>query len=148
MAKNSITIELDGMEELKKRFASLGKEGRKRVNRAINVNAIEFHREVKNSITRNTGRYRRYRRGGKWHYSSMPGSPPNSDTGNLRKNIRVTSKATNARNYAEIISGAKYSAALEKAKAPRKKRPFMSPMVRKKNKVFVSRIKQAIRGIL
>lgn len=149
----NIKIEVEGLHKLTLRFDNIDKEGRKRVARAINVNAMEFQREGRKQITKRTGRYRKYKRGRKTHYSSMPGAYPNSDTGNLRKNIRVTSRANMTRQAAEVLSGAKYSRALEEGHKNRgggrtKARPFMSTMLRKKNKVFVARIKQAIRGVI
>lgn len=171
MAGNAIEIRVDGLKELKERFASLDKEGRRRVNRAINLNATELQREVRKVITKNTGRYIKYRRGGKAHWSSTPRRAPNSDTGNLKKLILVTQRSSSSRLGAVVISGAKYSAALEfghkitprrgalvtvrrapTVEGPRRghvaPRPFMFPTLEKNRKVFVARIREAIKGVL
>jgi HK97 gp10 family phage protein len=153
---DSLSVTVDGMEALEKRFIALDKEARQRVNRAVNVSAIEFHRDVVKTIRKPTGRYRQYKRGktaiskGKKriHYSSMPGSPPNSDSGNLVKNTRITRRPTLRRSWAHVVSGAKYASWLEDGTRKMKARPFWGPMLRKKRPIFVSRIRQAINSAI
>jgi len=168
-------IEVEGIQELAKRFGDLDKDGRKRMAKAINLNAVKFRREVRKSITKRTGRHKKYRRGGKNHWSSSPRRAPNSDTGDLRKYIRITTRAGQTRLGAIVISGAKYSRALEEGFTlkPRRRtfvlasaanrrrsgpegpanykvapRPFMKPMLKRLEKEFVARMKQSIIGIL
>jgi len=144
---DGITLEVDGLKEFGKRLEKLKKDARTRVNRQVNVNAIEFQREVRKSIRRRSGRFRQYPRGGgKFHYSSTPSKPPNSDTGNLVKLIRVTRPAFGRNSYATVMSGAKYSSILEDKRGLN--RPFFEPMLRKKRRIFAERMKQAIRGLL
>lgn len=157
---DSISIKVDGLKELRDRFKEIDSEGRKRVQRAVNANAIEYHRKVRNSISKPSGRHVLYyywgkghegrkrgiRRGIK-HWSSKPGMPPNSNTGTLRGKITIT-KARGIGTVAFVKSGAKYSRALEMAKDRGKRRPFMGPMYKKLRPLFVSRIKQAMMGAL
>ena len=167
---DKFTIEVEGLKELEKKFKDLDKEGRKRVARAINVGALEYHRAVAKSIRKRTGKYRKYKRGGKTHWSSSPRRAPNSDRSNLVKNLKITMRASSGRLGAEVISGAKYSAALEFGHrvsrrggrrtsfvtAPKVSqglsmvapRPFMFPMLRKMNRQLVARISQAINGVI
>lgn len=155
-----IEIRLDGLKELKKKFASLEADGKKRVVMAINENAVEFRKETIKSIRRNSGRHnprwtwgkgRAGRRNGvrrgikKW--SSTPGQPPNSDTGKLVASILVTRKAGMGSGYAIIKSGgpgAKYAKALEKSKNRNMRRPYFGPMFKKLHPTFVARIKKAM----
>ena len=174
MASNSITLRVDGIEELRKEFENLGKEGRTRVRRAININAVEYKRAVVKSLRKRTGRHKRYRSrkdGSRWHWSSSPKRAPNSDTGNLAKKVMVTQRATNSSLGAIVVSGAKYSQALEFGHKIRPRRgalvtvrrapstagpanrrvaprPFMFPMFKKMRRVFVARIREAIKGAL
>jgi len=166
---SKLTIDIEGMAELQKRFKSLDEEGRKRVNSALNLSAVELRRDVIKSIRKRSGRYRQRYYWGKGRkgrkagvrrgivaYSSMPGTPPNSDTGNLIKNIRLSrTNAMKRTPVASVISGAIYSNHLEygsKKSTGRgsgiKARPFMAPALRKKRAIFVARISQAIRGLL
>lgn len=156
---DKLEFSIDGIDELIKRFANLDKEGRKRVNRQINVSALEFQRETRKSIVKTSGRYRRYRRGrtdvskGKkrLHYSSMPGSPPNSDSGKLKDSIKITRSPTIASSYAIVKStgpGSKYAPFLERGTRKMKARPFWRPMIRQKSALFVGRIRQAINGLI
>lgn len=166
---DSLSIDLQGLTELKRRFDNLDTEGRKRVNRQLNANAVELRRDVIKSIRQRSGRYRkRYywgkgRKGrqrgvrrGRVAYSSTPGKPPNSDTGNLVEMMRLSRTASMVRTpVAKVISGAKYSWHLEKGSDKTsgrgsgiEARPFMAPALRKKRNVFVARIKQAIRGVV
>ena len=170
MANDPVSLRVDGLKELKLRFDAVDKEGQKRMARAINLNAMDYRRAVTKSISKRTGRHRRYKRGSKVHWSSSPQRAPNSDTGTLRKNIRITTRAVQSRQVAAIVSHAKYSKALEFGHKVSRRggrrtnfvtaarisqgvsrvapRPFMFPMLRKMNRQFVARMKQAIRGIL
>ncbi len=148
-----IDVRVDGIKELENRFKTLEKEGRKRVARQINVNALEYQRAVRKTIRKRTGRHIRYRSrkdGSRWHWSSSPGAPPNSDTGNLAGQIRVTRRASSVQTKmgAFVISGAKYSSALEFRRDRSKRRPFMIPVINKNRKLFVERIKRAIMGLI
>ena len=167
---DKLEFSIDGIDELIKRFANLDKEGRKRVRIAINSNALDFQRSVKKSIRKNTGRHIKYRRGGKNHWSSSPRRAPNSDSGNLVKNVRVTVRATNASLGAVVVSGAKYSSALEFGHKLSRRggrrtyfvtapsirqglsyvapRPFMIPMLKRKTRQYISNIQQALNGAI
>lgn len=64
---------------------------------------------------------------GKGHVASLPGEPPNRDTGHLDTNIESfkTGKLS-----AEVRAQAEYSAALEYGRKGAAERPFMRPAVK------------------
>ena len=144
---NTIKIKVLGDKELKKRLKDLSAEGKQEVTKQLNLNALDYVNSVRKSIRRNTGKYRPYKRGGRTHWSSRPGTPPNSDTGNLVRRIEVTRISRNGKP-AIVKSGAKYSAALEFARKKKRKRPFMLPMLEARRKLYTLRIKRAIRKLL
>lgn len=84
---------------------------------------------------------------GKGHVASLPGQPPNEDTGHLRSNIEVTQAAP---LRVEVSSNARYSAALEVGSSKMAARPFMQPAAartRKEITELVARaVNKAIRG--
>lgn len=168
---NAIDVRLDGIKELAESFKKLDKDGRKRVSRAINENAVDFRRSVAKTIRKNTGRYIKYKRKSHVHWSSSPKRAPNSDTGNLVKNLRITQRASGSQLGAVVISGAKYSQALEfghkikprrgalvtvrrqpTVQGPRRgrvePRPFMFPMLKRKTRQYIANIKQAMNGAI
>lgn len=161
---DKLQIRVDGMRDLKKRFKTLTETGQKRVAMAINENAVEFQRKVRKSIRTQTGRHRaRWEWGGgragrkngvrrgKKIWSSTPGRPPNSNTGDLVKSIKVTTKAGVGRGFALVRAGgpgAKYAKALEKSQNRNMRRPYMGPMFKKLYPVFVGRIRKAIMGAI
>lgn len=69
--------------------------------------------------------------GGKFHVPSLPGEPPNADTGILAASIEVHQVAP---LRVQIVSQAPYSAALEFGTSKMEARPFMGPAARAKRK--------------
>jgi HK97 gp10 family phage protein len=78
---------------------------------------------------------------GKNHVPSLPGQPPNEDTGHLRTNIEVVQTGP---LRVEVSSNARYSAALEFGTSKMAARPFMGPAARAKRKEVVALVNKAI----
>ena len=100
---------------------------------------------AKKSITTDSGRYRKYDKG---HWSSPPGTPPNSDTGYLANNIfhRMQTKTT-----AEVSAIAKYAVPLElgwtsKGGNTVPPRPFMEPALMTVRPAFVKAVTKVLKG--
>lgn len=74
------------------------------------------------------------------HVPSAPGEPPNEDTGNLRRGIKVvqTSPLT-----VKVESTATYSAFLEYGTSRMLARPFMGPAARKRKDEIVALVRRA-----
>jgi len=70
--------------------------------------------------------YRPYPRGSKVHWSSMPGLPPNIDTGALKASMNVQPLAPGV--YA-LRDGVEYGVWLEYGTTRMAARPFMLPMI-------------------
>lgn len=62
----------------------------------------------------------------KGHIASLPGQPPNNDTGFLANNIEVTQPEP---LHVRVSSNAPYSAALEYGSSKMAARPFMAPAI-------------------
>lgn len=78
---------------------------------------------------------------GKNHVPSLPGHPPNEDTGHLRTQIEVTQPAP---LRVEVASNARYSAALEFGSSRMAARPFMGPATKRTRKTITALVKRAV----
>ncbi|GGO96556.1 HK97-gp10 family putative phage morphogenesis protein [Stakelama pacifica] len=122
-----------GLDAHLKRLARLyGPEGTRLVDQAIFVGADEIRVEAQISIT--TGSV-----SGAGHVPSLPGQPPNNDTGTLANFINVEHRAGSLK--ATVRSDATYSADLEFGTSKMAERPFMRP-ARDKKKSEVKRLVQ------
>jgi HK97 gp10 family phage protein len=78
---------------------------------------------------------------GKNHVPSLPGEPPNEDTGVLRTNIETTQAAP---LRVEVSSNAPYAVALEFGTSTMAERPYMRPATRSKKAEVIGLVKQAV----
>jgi HK97 gp10 family phage protein len=78
---------------------------------------------------------------GKNHVPSLPGQPPNEDTGTLRSHIET---AQIAPLQVEVSSNAPYAVALEAGTSKMSERPYMGPATRNKRKEVVALVEQAV----
>jgi HK97 gp10 family phage protein len=78
---------------------------------------------------------------GKYHVPSLPGEPPNEDTGVLRANIETTQVEP---LRIEVTSNAPYAVALEFGTSKMAARPYMGPAARAKKKEVVALVRRAI----
>jgi hypothetical protein len=96
--KMSFKLKSTGIETYRK---NLG-----RLSQVVGKAAADIEGEAKASILENSGKYKQYGN----HWSSPPGSPPNSDTGFLANSIQH--KILTATS-AEVTVNAKYAIPLE-----------------------------------
>lgn len=82
---------------------------------------------------------------GKNHVPSLPGEPPNEDTGVLRANIETTQIAP---LQVEVSSNAPYAAALEFGTSKMAERPYMGPATRAKKREVVDLVRGAVNAAL
>lgn len=126
---------ITGRDEASARLRGLaGKEKVQLVGRALFVAGDEIRAEASTLITRNAV-------SGKNHVPSLPGQPPNEDTGHLRGNIEVEQTAP---LRVQVSSNAEYSAALEYGTSKMAARPFMRPAVRNKRARITQLVGQAV----
>lgn len=78
---------------------------------------------------------------GKNHVPSLPGEPPNRDTGTLQAHIETTQPAP---LRVEVSSNAPYAVALEAGTATILPRPYMGPATRRKRKEVVAGVVAAV----
>jgi HK97 gp10 family phage protein len=78
---------------------------------------------------------------GKNHIPSLPGEPPNEDTGVLRTNIETTQVAP---LRVEVSSNAPYAVALEAGTSKMAPRPYMGPATQNKKKEVIDLVRRAV----
>jgi phage gpG-like protein len=107
--------------------------------------AADVEGNAKDSILKNSGNYKEYDKG---HWSSPPGTPPNSDTGNLANSI---GHRMAGRTSADIYANAKYAVPLElgwtsKGGNTVPARPFMEPALMSVKPAFLKAMKSVLKG--
>jgi hypothetical protein len=116
----------------------------RQLSQVVGKAAADVEGTAKDSILKSSGKYKQYGD----HWSSPPGSPPNSDTGNLANSIghRMTGKTS-----AEVFVSAKYGVPLElgwmsKSGNHVPARPFLRPAVEKEAPAFQAAVKVILKG--
>ena len=116
----------------------------RQLSQVVGKAAADVEGTAKDSILKGSGKYKQYGD----HYSSPPGSPPNSDTGNLANSIghRMTGATS-----AEVFVSAKYGVPLElgwmsKAGNHVPARPFLRPAVEYVAPSFQAAVKSILKG--
>jgi hypothetical protein len=139
----SVTVSLK-TTSLDKYKANLGK-----ITLIVGKAAADVEGNAKKSIAMSSGKYREYY-GVKEHphWSSPPGSPPNSDTGTLVGSIGHRMAGT---AKADIYANAKYAIPLElgwtsKGGNTVPPRPFMEPALMKVKPAFIKALSLVLKG--
>ena len=116
----------------------------RQLSQVVGKAAADVEGTAKDSILKGSGKYKQYGD----HWSSPPGSPPNSDTGNLANSIghRMTGATS-----AEVFVSAKYGVPLElgwmsKAGNHVPARPFLRPAVEYVAPSFQAACKVILKG--
>ena len=156
-------IETEGFREMMIRFSSLPTDVGVEVRKAVNQGALMVHADAVRSIRSPSGGrvyVRRSARRGKRgfgrgsrtgiHIASKPGDDPNTDTGNLINNIRVSRvKGNTKKGYSVYIRAVTpYAKRLEFGDSKLEARPFMRPALAKNAKKIESLIRNAVRSQL
>lgn len=115
-----------------------------KLSMAVGKAAADVEGRAKESILKSSGKYRQYGD----HFSSPPGTPPNSDTGTLAGSIynKMIGKTS-----AEVVVDAKYGVPLElgwisKAGNHVPARPFLRPAVEYVAPSFQAAVKSILKG--
>ena len=116
----------------------------RQLSQVVGKAAADVEGTAKDSILKGSGKYKQYGD----HWSSPPGSPPNSDTGNLANSIghRMTGATS-----AEVFVSAKYGVPLElgwmsKSGNHVPARPFLRPAVEYVAPSFQAACKVILKG--
>ena len=136
MIKMSVSLKKVRLDSYQKNLRQL--------SQVVGKAAADVEGTAKDSILKGSGKYKQYGD----HWSSPPGSPPNSDTGNLANSIghRMTGKTS-----AEVFVSAKYGVPLElgwmsKAGNHVPARPFLRPAVEYVAPSFQAAVKSILKG--
>lgn len=121
------------------RLKRIAKQTAREVTRALYMVGQQVELEAERSITAGSV-------SGKFHVPSLPGEPPNRDTGVLDSNIETTVVAQNPPTV-HVTSHAPYSAFLEWGTSKMAERPFMRPAVAKFRGKIPAEISVAIKKI-
>jgi hypothetical protein len=120
------------------------KKNLRQLSQVVGKAAADIEGEAKASILKNSGKYKQYDN----HWSSPPGSPPNSDTGFLANSVghRMTGATS-----AEVFVSAKYGVPLElgwiaKSGGHVPARPFLRPAVEYVAPSFQAACKVILKG--
>lgn len=81
---------------------------------------------------------------GKNHVPSLPGEPPNNDTGILKSNIEAVQTAP---LRSEVSSNAPYAAELEFGTSKMAERPYMGPATRNKRAEIIEEVGKAVNRV-
>lgn len=82
-----ITLEIDGMQELRAALRMYGERLEQAVSMAVEATALEVRGDIVKRIQRGPKTGRVYRRGNILHQASAPGQAPATDTGRLASSI-------------------------------------------------------------
>ena len=136
MIKMSVSLKKVRLDSYQKNLRQL--------SQVVGKAAADVEGTAKDSILKGSGKYKQYGD----HWSSPPGSPPNSDTGNLANSIghRMTGATS-----AEVFVSAKYGVPLElgwmsKAGNHVPARPFLRPAVEYVAPSFQAAVKSILKG--
>lgn len=125
---------ITGADKVTFRLNTIGDKAVRLVGQALYVGGDLIRAEAAHLITEGAV-------SGKNHVPSLPGEPPNEDTGVLRTNIETTQPAP---LRVEISSNAPYAAALEFGTSRMAERPYMRPATRAKKKEVIDLVRQAV----
>ena len=126
---------ITGSQNVTRRLSGLqGEKAIAEVGKALFAGGELIRAEAAHLITENAV-------SGRGHVPSLPGQPPNEDTGTLRNNIETTQVAPLA---VEVSSNAPYAVALEAGTSKMAPRPYMGPASRNKKKEVVELVQKAV----
>lgn len=126
---------ITGTDRHRKRLGNAQKVAQ-RLTRALYSAGQDIEIDAERSITSGSV-------SGRGHVPSLPGQPPNRDTGHLDTNIETSIVAQNPPTV-HVTSHARYSAALEFGTSKMAERPFMRPATEKNRKNVSEKVKQAV----
>lgn len=125
-----IGVTIKGGQKLAAAFDALEPAARLMFQVGLEKAAIVVHAEAVTSIQEHRSQGRAYRRGGKIHFASAPGNPPNTDRGGLVRGIKW--ELDQSALIAQVGTNVEYGARLEFGDSSRglKPRPWLGPAYR------------------
>jgi len=139
----SVTIRLDGSEELQRALRRLRGDVRQAASKAIKGTALELRGNIVKSIARGPASGVIYEKTNptRTHQASAPGEPPMSDTGRLANSIEF-----DALDDLTVTVGSRvaYAAYLEYGTSRMAPRPYFRPAVEDITPKYIRRLERAI----
>lgn len=142
MAKTTFDIDIKGDKEYNKLIKRYAKKAPKKLDAALFDGAVMTENFAKSSIQGHQSRGRKYKRRGIVHTASRPNKAPNSDTGNLVRNIK-TDKIKGGYDVGSR-RGAPHGYWLELGTSRMARRPWLTPAYKR----AVAELKQKLRSKL
>ena len=141
-----ISLTVQGLDALEGRFNDIPKDMAKEIRKAVNQSVLMVKATAVRSI-RDLSPGRTYRLENRVHVASRAGDAPNTDTGNLIRNIRVSTAEGNLlKGYsAEVKAITPYAMRLEYGQGKVKARPFMRPALNKNKAKIRQLITKAVK---
>ena len=131
------------------RFDSVALDVVKKVKMAADTGAKVVQAEAQKSINRKSAGSRSGKRRGKEVNIAPKGKPPNTDTGNLARNIKLdvsTGTALRGKGYYAVVeSVARSKDGFNYAKHLEKTHPYMAPALKKSEKTIRRLFKNAVK---
>jgi len=137
-----ITMEIEGLEQVKAEIRRIGKKAEDGVSRAVKATGLEVISDVKKRIQRGPKSGITYTRGNITHTASAPGQAPATDTG-----VLASSPYFEQPSPLSVTVGSRlaYAAYLEFGTTRIKPRPSWTPAVEAASPKLQKRIEDAIR---
>lgn len=140
----TVTLRLDGSEELQAQLKGLRGDIRKAVSRAVVGTALELQGNVVKSVSKEgTGVTYQKKNPNRTHTASAPDKPPATDTGRLKNSIEFDKIGDLT---ATVGSNLVYAPWLEYGTSRMAARPFFRPAVEKIQPKYQGRLERAING--
>lgn len=139
----TVTIRLDGGDELQAALGKLSDKIRRQVSEAVEDTAAELQSDIVLSIQQGAKSGRVYKRGNVTHRASAPGQTPASDTGALIGSI-YNEKVTDLTH--SVGSRLAYSVSLEYGTRKMAPRPYFRPAVERMRPRFKEQVEALLRG--
>ena len=137
-------LRIEGEKRFRRMMKNLPKVLKKELVKEFNKAASDMVKDIRASIEKSSGSYKE---GPKGHWSSPPGTPPNSITGALARSVKVVQRAKQSNIQIVVDVDAFYGAWLEFGTTKMAPRPFMRPAFRKHSPKLTKRGRKIIKRL-
>lgn len=141
---NTVTLKLEGDQELARALAAYGKEAEKYVDDAVNATGLELRGNIVKAYQRGPASGRTYEKYNprRTHQASAAGEAPATDTGRGASSVYYKREG---RMSASVGSPLAYLAALEFSTSRIASRPAWVPAVEAMRPKYIKRLEAALR---
>lgn len=142
----SVTLRLEGTEELARALRRLDEDARKEVKKAVDATGLSLRGEIVKKYQRGpaTGEIYEKFNPRRTHQASAPGEAPATDTGRLANSV-VTSSDIQEPLTVEVSTDVEYGPYLEFGTRTIAPRPNWVPSVQDETPKYIRRVEAAIR---